>query len=174
MWEAFFAVHICIAFREFLWRHVAQRAMWTHPVVIDPPEFNRLSRIVQCQEPVLVQALLAEPAVETRCSRSHALSTAPSLGSAGRRFRVTHPFHPWLGREFELIVHRSTWGEDRVFYYDPGGKLKSLLANVTDIVPTDDFRRVSAGRSAFRMDDLLELRRLFDKHRYPSKEGQDV
>jgi hypothetical protein len=34
---------------------------------------------------------------------------------------------------------------------------------MTDVVATDAFQEVSAGRSAFRVDDLLELRRLFDK-----------
>jgi hypothetical protein len=96
------------------------------------------------------------------------------VGSIAGRFRINHPFHPLRGAEYELVTRKLTWGEDRVFYYDPAGKLKSLLANVTDIVPTDDFHRLSGGRSAFRMDDLLELRRLFDKHQYPSKGGQDV
>jgi hypothetical protein len=96
------------------------------------------------------------------------------VGSTAGRFRINHPFHPLRGAEYELVTRKLTWGEDRVFYYDPGGKLKSLLANVTDIVPTDDFHRVSAGRSAFRMGDLLELRRLFDKYRPPSNERQDV
>ena len=59
-------------------------------------------------------------------------------------------------------MRKLTWGEDRVFYYESSGKLKSLMTNVTDVVPSDDFGRISAGRSAFRMDDLLELRRLFD------------
>jgi hypothetical protein len=96
------------------------------------------------------------------------------VGSTASRFRITHPFHPLRGAEYELVTRKLTWGEDRVFYYDASGKLKSLLANVTDIVPTDDFHRVSAGRSAFRMDDLLELWRLFDKHGHPAKEAQDV
>jgi hypothetical protein len=34
---------------------------------------------------------------------------------------------------------------------------------MTDVIATDAFQEVSAGRSAFRVDDLLELRRLFDK-----------
>jgi Family of unknown function (DUF5372) len=34
---------------------------------------------------------------------------------------------------------------------------------VTDMVAADAFQEVSAGRSAFRVDDLLELRGLFDR-----------
>jgi hypothetical protein len=94
------------------------------------------------------------------------LSTAPSLGSAGRRFRVTHPFHPWLGREFELVVHRRTWGEDRVFFYDERARLVALPASWTDFVSPDPFVVIAAGRSLFRAEDLFELVeqiRSFDK-----------
>jgi hypothetical protein len=73
-----------------------------------------------------------------------------------------------------LVTRKLTWGEDRVFYYDPSGKLKSLLTNVTDVVTTDAFDRVSTGRSAFRVDDLLELRRLLDKHQQSGKGDQDA
>jgi hypothetical protein len=72
------------------------------------------------------------------------------------------------------VTRKLTWGEDRVFYYDTSGKLKSLLTNVTDVVSTDAFHRVSAGRSAFRVDDLLELRQLVDRHTQAGKETQDV
>ncbi|HZD70876.1 MAG TPA: DUF5372 family protein, partial [Actinomycetes bacterium] len=27
---------------------------------------------------------------------------------------MTHPFHPWFGREYEFVVRRQNWGEDRV------------------------------------------------------------
>jgi Family of unknown function (DUF5372) len=96
------------------------------------------------------------------------------VGATSSRFRITHPFHPLRGTEYELVTRKVTWGEDRVFYYESSSKLKSLMTNVTDMVPADAFDRVSAGRSAFRMDDLLELRRLFDKHQ-PARQGaQDV
>jgi hypothetical protein len=48
------------------------------------------------------------------------------------------------------------------------------MANVTDVVSTDAFGRISAGRSAFRVDDLLELRRLFDKRKQSGKGAVDV
>jgi len=96
------------------------------------------------------------------------------VGSAAVRFRITHPFHPLRGTEYELVTRKLTWGEDRVFYYDPDGKLKSLLSNVTDAVSADAFERISAGRSAFRVDDLLELRRLFERRKQPSGEVHEV
>jgi uncharacterized protein DUF5372 len=77
------------------------------------------------------------------------------------------------GAEYELVTRKLTWGEDRVFYYDQAGALKSFLSNVTDLAPEDAFGHVSAGRSAFRVDDLLELRRFIDRwgrRHDPSKE----
>jgi len=90
------------------------------------------------------------------------------------RFRITHPFHPLRGAEHVLVTRKLTWGEDRVFYYDLDGKLKSLMANVTDVVTIDSFERISAGRSAFRVDDLLELRRLIDKRKVSGKGAPGV
>ena len=72
------------------------------------------------------------------------------------------------------MTRKLNWGEDRVFYYDSSGKLKSLLTNVTDVVSKDAFDRISAGRSAFRVDDLLELRRLFDRRKEAAKGAPDV
>jgi Family of unknown function (DUF5372) len=72
------------------------------------------------------------------------------------------------------VTRKLTWGEDRVFYYDSGGKLKSLLTNVTDVVSKDPFDRISAGRSAFRVEDLLELRALFAKRQRVKTGGSSV
>ena len=72
------------------------------------------------------------------------------------------------------MTRKLNWGEDRVFYYDSSGKLKSLLTKVTDVVAKDAFDRISAGQSAFRVDDLLELRRLFDRRKEANKGAQDV
>ena len=96
------------------------------------------------------------------------------MGSTAGRFRITHPFHPLHGVEYELVTRKLTWGEDRVFYYDPNGKLKSMLTNVTDVVPTNAFDCLSGGRSAFRVDDLMELRHLLDRLRQVGKEPKDV
>jgi hypothetical protein len=63
-----------------------------------------------------------------------------------------------------MVARQRNWGEDRVFYYDADRRLKSFLVNVTDLFPMDAFTRTSAGVSAFRVDDLLELRKLLDRH----------
>jgi hypothetical protein len=49
-----------------------------------------------------------------------------------------------------------------------------MLTNVTDVVPIDAFNRLSGGRSAFRVDDLLELRHLLDRRKQVAKESEDV
>jgi Family of unknown function (DUF5372) len=96
------------------------------------------------------------------------------VGTTAGRFRITHPFHPLRGAEYELVTRKLTWGEDRVFDYDSSGKLRSLLTNVTDVVSKDAFDRISAGRSAFRVDDLVDLRHLFDKRRQAAKGAREV
>lgn len=71
--------------------------------------------------------------------------------------RVTHPFHPLLGRKFELIAYRQTWGEYRVFFYDARGRWVGLPAGWTDAVEPDPVVVQAAGRSHFRAEDLLRL-----------------
>ena len=96
------------------------------------------------------------------------------MGNTPNRFRITHPFHPLRGTEYELVTRKLTWGEDRVFYYDQAGALKSFLSNITDLTPEDAFGRVSVGRSAFRVDDLLELWRHLDRSGRLRERGNEV
>jgi Family of unknown function (DUF5372) len=72
-------------------------------------------------------------------------------------FQVTHPFHPWHGRQFELVAYKSAWGEDRVYFYSEEQQLSALPASWTDVVATDPFVTIAGGRSPFRADDLLEM-----------------
>jgi hypothetical protein len=74
--------------------------------------------------------------------------------------RVTHPFHPLCGQTFEFVARRNNWGEDRVCFHDERGELKSLPAAWTDVVEPDPFVVVAAGRSPFRVEDLLALANL--------------
>jgi hypothetical protein len=64
------------------------------------------------------------------------------------------------GRTFELVTYRFNWGEDRVYFHDDTGRLLALPAAWTDVFSPDPFVILSAGRSAFRVCDLLELTRL--------------
>jgi hypothetical protein len=58
------------------------------------------------------------------------------------------------------VTYRHNWGEHRVYFHDPQGRLISLPAAWTDVLPPDPFVVLSAGRSAFRVTDLLELAQL--------------
>jgi hypothetical protein len=76
--------------------------------------------------------------------------------------RVTHPFHPLSGKDFELVVHRQNWGEDRVHLHDESGGLFSLPAGWTDVAPADPFVAVADGRCPFTIEGLLRLADLID------------
>ena len=78
---------------------------------------------------------------------------------------MTHPFHPLSGCQFELVTYRQNWGEDRVYFHDDQGQLRTLPAGWTSLGADDPFVVVSAGRSAFRTTDLLELARLLNELR---------
>jgi hypothetical protein len=74
--------------------------------------------------------------------------------------RVTHPFHPLVGQEFEFVKRRRNWRADRVYFHDKAGELASLPAEWTDLVPDDPFVVLADGRSPFHIDALLELSEL--------------
>jgi hypothetical protein len=78
---------------------------------------------------------------------------------------VTHPFHPLAGRDFEFVVYRQNWGEDRVHLHDETGRLFSLPAGWTDVVAADPFVVVAAGRCPFTMAGLVALADLVDRLR---------
>jgi len=71
--------------------------------------------------------------------------------------QVTHPFHPLHGRELEVVAHLVQWGEDRVFYRDPQGHRASMPVGWTSLAPPDPYVAVAAGRSRFRLQDLIDL-----------------
>jgi hypothetical protein len=63
-------------------------------------------------------------------------------------------------QEFEVVSYRQNWGEDRVWFHDGNGQLHSIPASWTDVAEVDPFVVVAAGRSLFRISDLLELAQL--------------
>ena len=84
---------------------------------------------------------------------------------------MTHPFHPWLGREFDFIDCRLCWNEWRVFYYTEDMELAYFPASWTDVGEPDPFVALSAGRAMARVEDLLRLTELVkDLTRQPVKE----
>jgi hypothetical protein len=86
------------------------------------------------------------------------LSTAADANGLSRCFKITHPFHPWCGQTFELITYLHTWGENRVYFQRQESEhLVSVPASWTDVVPEDPLVQLAAGRSPFRVPELLEL-----------------
>jgi len=89
--------------------------------------------------------------------RSQGQSTARDPSDETQFVRVTHPFHPLHGREFTLVDYRNTWGEERVYFHDDSGRLRRLPAAWTSAAAPCAFEVISAGRSHFRVEDLLRL-----------------
>ncbi len=67
-----------------------------------------------------------------------------------------------FGYEFELIDRRLAWGEDRVYFHDKTGELIRMPAEWTSAGVADPFVELSAGRSYFRVADLLRLAELVE------------
>jgi len=61
-----------------------------------------------------------------------------------------------------LATRKQNWGEDRVMFFDAQGRLRSMLTSWTNLASEDSFTQASAGRSWFRIDDLLKLAALLD------------
>jgi len=79
----------------------------------------------------------------------------------GRRFCITHPFHPRRGEEFELIRYHRSWGQaESVEGLGRSGERINLALSWTDAGPEDPFLAIADGRSYFRVDELLRLAKL--------------
>src|SRR5207253_465650 len=88
------------------------------------------------------------------------MRTAPDANHAKQFFTVTHPFHPWRGRRFELINCECRWGQWRVFYVNEESSLAYLPASWTDASAKDPFVEQARGRAVARLEDLLKLAEL--------------
>ena len=84
-----------------------------------------------------------------------------------RQVRILHPFHPLCGRRFELVSVRHNWGDERVDYRDGTGHVVSIPAAWTDLAAPDPVVTMSAGRSPFRLQDLVTLAHLLQSVRAP-------
>ncbi len=81
--------------------------------------------------------------------------------------RITHPFHPWLGRELDVLRRDIHYGEDRMFYRSRYGHVSSLPTAWTscgDPPPRGDDGTIPL----FLAGDLLELVQLVHQ---PSNRG---
>ncbi len=71
--------------------------------------------------------------------------------------RITHPFHPLYGREYEYFRERRAWGEERVYVKDEHGVVHSLPCAWTSAAAADPFVVIAAGRCRVRVVDLLAM-----------------
>ena len=76
--------------------------------------------------------------------------------------RITHPFHPLRGQQFDLIEHRCIFAESYVYFPDEDGFLREVPALWTDFLPPDAFVERAAGRSPLHAGSLVELARLVE------------
>ena len=70
---------------------------------------------------------------------------------------MTHPYHPLFGRTFELAAENKEFGEDRIFYRDPDGRMRYLARRWTSLAAPDPFVIATEGRAYFRLEDLVRL-----------------
>jgi len=87
-----------------------------------------------------------------------AVHTAHLSTKVTRKFRVTHPFHPLFGQEFESTGHKRLSGRNHFVFYDNRGKKTTIPSKWTDVPEEEDvYVIISAGRSHFRVEDLIGL-----------------
>ena len=67
------------------------------------------------------------------------------------------------------MVRKNNWAEDRVSFFI-GDRLCSIPAGWTNADPEDPFVVIAAGRSAFRVDDLISLVSLIEGIRASSRD----
>ena len=87
---------------------------------------------------------------------------------------MTHLFHPLLGREFEVVETITVLGVERIHYTGDDGTLRTIRQAWTSAAAVDPFVRVAAGRSAFRVSDLLSLSALLDRLDGAGRAGREA
>jgi len=100
------------------------------------------------------------------------LSIAPITREECRQVRITHPFHPLYGKQFELIEHRFIFTESYVYFHDASDHLREIPAVWTDFVKGDSFVELAAGCSPLHAGSLLELADLVEQ--MAKEAGHDV
>jgi hypothetical protein len=71
-----------------------------------------------------------------------------------------------------LVDRRTAWGEERVYYCDDAGQLRRIAAAWTSASAPGAFEMISAGRSHFRIGDLLQLVALIARQQEAGKSAK--
>lgn len=82
---------------------------------------------------------------------------APYSYNGIHTFRVTHPFHPLYGQEYEIIKYKRIQARDRIFFHQKDGSIGSLPLAWCDLRPPDPYLDMMEKQSPFRVEDLLKL-----------------
>jgi len=88
------------------------------------------------------------------------LAIAPPMAEGSLRVRITHPFHPLSGKQFDLVEHRCIFAESYLYFHDECGYLRVIPAVWTDFVKADVLVEMAGGRSPLHAGCLLELAEL--------------
>src|ERR1019366_5962812 len=123
---------------------------WTMETLPVFPPARPLPGSARCNEPCAQTPYRCEPADHKTTRR-----TAPHGAVVSQGFRITHPFHPQVGQEFEVVERRSIRDQDLIFYQDARGCLRSISTSFTSLGVSDAVVVLGAGRSRFRVADLL-------------------
>ena len=78
---------------------------------------------------------------------------------------MVHPYHPLCGQAFELAAENREFGQDRVFYRAPDGRMRYLPRRWTNLTAPDPFVIAAAGRAYFRLEDLVRVAELIKELR---------
>ena len=62
-----------------------------------------------------------------------------------------------MGQDLDFVERRVNWDDDLLFYRDHRGYVTALPTRWTSLQDEDPFLVVSAGRSHFRVTDLIDL-----------------
>ncbi|MCP4685668.1 MAG: hypothetical protein GY867_09505 [bacterium] len=96
------------------------------------------------------------------CRKKKGRQTAPFVDALAKKIRITHPFHPLFNQEFELVSYRRSWRRETLDCLDQNGRLINVPLDWTDAAAEDPFVVIAAGRSYFRVEDLIRLADLVD------------
>jgi hypothetical protein len=92
------------------------------------------------------------------CRRKQDVHTAHLVTQPTQQFKITHPFHPLYPRTFKIIKCQRLQGRNYFVFINDNRKQSTVPVAWTDASEEEDaFVIVSAGRSYFRVQDLLRL-----------------
>jgi hypothetical protein len=131
--------------------------MRSDPVVVIGIDFQNSAQMCLAQDNDVIQTLAPDRSDQPfgkAIVKSSQLQAYRLIGHKPSWLRMS--FIPSTG-ELRLIDQYLAWGEDRVCFGDDGGGLRYLPTAWTSLAPPDPFVRASAGRSHFRVEDLLRL-----------------